>query len=210
MKRKRTNGLSCERARDFPIENALAKLGHFPTRTNDKEAWFLSPFRSEVQASFKVCKRINRWYDHGDGQGGNVIDLVCLITNSSVSEALVILDDEQISFSFQKRPILEGEQNESRIRITQIKELTHIALIDYLKSRGIIVHVANKYLYEVYYSFQGNKYFALGLKNISSGWELRNKYVKNSSSPKDISLIRNGSKKLIVTEGMFDLLSLLT
>ena len=54
MDEQRTNGLSCERARAFPIEKALAKLGHFPTTTNEKEAWFLSPFRSETQASFKV------------------------------------------------------------------------------------------------------------------------------------------------------------
>ena len=84
MKKKRTIGLSCERARAFPIEKALAKLGHFPTRSTEKEAWFLSPFRSETQASFKVSKKLNRWYDHGAGKGGNVIDLICLLNNGTV------------------------------------------------------------------------------------------------------------------------------
>ena len=44
MKEKRKNRLSCERARAFPFEKALAKLGHFPTATNEKVVWFLSPF----------------------------------------------------------------------------------------------------------------------------------------------------------------------
>ena len=74
MKRKKIN---CETARDFSVIKTLEKLGHFPKRTTEKEAWFLSPFRSETQASFKVSKTKNRWYDHGEGVGGNVIDLVC-------------------------------------------------------------------------------------------------------------------------------------
>jgi len=43
----------------FPSKGRWPKLGHFPTRETDKEAWFLSPFRSENQASFKVCKKLN-------------------------------------------------------------------------------------------------------------------------------------------------------
>jgi DNA primase len=100
MKRKRTKSLTCERARAFPIEEALAKLGHFPTRTNEKEAWFLSPIRSETQASFKVCKKLNRWYDHGAGKGENVIDLICLITKGTVKEALELLQNEKTFFLF--------------------------------------------------------------------------------------------------------------
>tara|TARA_R110000744_G_scaffold145866_1_gene258545 strand:+ start:599 stop:973 length:375 start_codon:yes stop_codon:yes gene_type:complete len=63
---------------------------------------------------------------------------------------------------------------------------------------------------EVHYLNNGRRYFAIGLKNVSGGWELRNKYYKNCSSPKDITHIKNGNKKLIVTEGVFDLLSLLS
>ncbi len=208
MKKERTNNLSCETARDFPIESALAKLGHFPTKSSEKEAWFLSPFRSETQASFKVSKKLNRWYDHGAGIGGNVIDLVCLITNSSVREALRVIEQDQTSFSFQQRPIFK-EDNEQRITITKVKELTHFALKEYLKSRSIELKTALGYCKEVHYGFKDKSYFAIGLENESGGWELRNKYVKNSSSPKDITHIRNGHTKLIITEGMFDLLSIL-
>ncbi len=208
MKKETTKRLSCERARAFPIEKALAKLGHFPTRSTEKEAWFLSPFRSETQASFKVSKKLNRWYDHGAGKGGNVIDLICLIHKSSVKEALNWLEKGQISFSFQQRPIFKEEQ-QHKIRIKEIKSLTHFALKEYLKSRNISIPTANKLIKEVHYDFKGKSYFAIGLQNESGGWELRNKYYKNSCSPKDITHIKNGNEMLIVTEGMFDLLSLL-
>ena len=208
MQIKRTYRSRCETARDFPIEKALANLGHFPTRTSDKEAWFLSPFRSETQASFKVSRTLNRWYDHGAGIGGNVIDLVCIINGSSVRETLDWLQKGQISFSFQQQPFLT-KQNESRIEILYARPIGHFALTRYLNSRKISVCRAAKLCHEVHYTIRGRNFFAIGLKNDSGGWELRNKYYKNSSSPKDITHMKNGNGRLIVTEGMFDMLSLM-
>lgn len=212
MKKERTVGLSCESARNVCIVSTLAKLGHFPTKEAEKEAWFLSPFRSEAQASFKVSKKLNRWYDHGDGTGGNVIDLVCRINKCTVKEALKIIHRDQTSFSFHKQPIFGKEaanESEHGIAVTKVKILTHYALKKYLKSRNISTMTAKRWVKEVQYEFKGKMYFAIGLKNDSGGWELRNKYIKNSSSPKDSTHLRNGHEKLIITEGMFDLLSLL-
>ncbi|WP_339840203.1 toprim domain-containing protein [uncultured Maribacter sp.] len=208
MKKERTIRLSCERARAFPIEKALAKLGHFPTNTNDKEAWFLSPFRSEIQASFKVSKKLNRWYDHGEGKGGNVIDLICLITESTVSETLKFIAEDQDSFSFQQQPVIKTEKDKG-LQILYARPLQHYSLLKYVAERSISIATAAMYCYEVHYLHKGRSYFAIGLKNDSDGWELRNKYYKNSSSPKDITHIKNGNDKLIITEGMFDLLSIL-
>ncbi|CAN0586778.1 unnamed protein product [Ectocarpus sp. 12 AP-2014] len=129
MKRKRIKGLTCERARAFPIERALAKLGHFPTRTTPKEAWFPSPFRPETQASFKVCKKLNRWYDHGAGKGGNVIDLIYQITKGTVKEALERIQQETTLFSFQQQPISSKEIHiDEKVLITKVKTLEHPAL----------------------------------------------------------------------------------
>ena len=155
-----------------------------------------------------MSKKLNRWYDHGAGKGGNVIDLICLIHKSSVKEALNWLEKGQISFSFQQRPIFKEEQ-QHKIKIKEIKLLTHFALKEYLKSRNISIPTANKLIKEVHYGFKGRSYFAIGLQNESGGWELRNRNYKNSCSPKDITHIKNGNEMLIVTEGMFDLMSLL-
>lgn len=208
MKKERTNKLTCEKARAFPIEKALAKLGHFPTKTTEKEAWFLSPFRPEIQASFKVSKKLNRWYDHGAGKGGNVIDLICQINKSSVSEALKFLEQGRTSFSFQQQPPVRIQKN-TGIKILHALPIRHYGLSNYLFERKISISTASTICREVHYLHKGRRYFAIGLKNNSGGWELRNKYYKNSSSPKDITHIKNGNGKLIVTEGMFDLLSIL-
>jgi len=206
--------MTCEIARNICIVQALAKLGHFPKKVSEKEAWFLSPFRSETQASFKVDKTINRWYDHGMGKGGNCIDMICLICSCSVNENLNILQNENFFFSFQQQPILESKKTGLNIRV--IKNITHPALIEYLHARKIPLEIARTYCKENWYEFKGKSYFAIGLKNQSGGWELRNKYYKNSVSPKGITYIKNRDKlktknnRLIIMEGMFDLLSILT
>tara|TARA_R110002033_G_scaffold147948_1_gene185195 strand:+ start:632 stop:1492 length:861 start_codon:yes stop_codon:yes gene_type:complete len=202
MKRK----INCETARNFSVEKALEKLGHFPKKTTEKEAWFLSPFRSETQASFKVSRIKNRWYDHGEGIGGNVIDLVCKILKCSVRETLEFLEDGIVNNSFEQQPI--SIENDIGINIIKVQDIIHPALIQYLNSRGVSITIANIYCKEVWYRYKASEFFAIGLKNNNGGWELRNKIFKNSSSPKSYTYIENGGNQLIILEGMFDLLSL--
>jgi hypothetical protein len=157
-----------------------------------------------------VSKKLNRWYDHGEGIGGNVIDLICLITKGTVKEALKIIEQEGTSFFLhRKSPFRNEEETEFKPAIGEIKELGHIALKGYLKSRNIAITTARKLVKEIHYDYNDRTYFAIGLKNNSGGWELRNKYYKSSTSPKDISHIRNGKDRLIITEGMFDMLSII-
>ena len=204
----KTGRLSCEKARKLCIVKSLAKLGHFPSRTTEKEAWFLSPLRSETQASFKVSKELNRWYDFGIGQGGNVIDLICLIENCEVKEALQFLDQESIIPTYSSPN--NHKPKKRKIQITAVKPLDHPALLYYLKFRKINVALARHFCNEVSYQWKEKQFYALGLKNKLGGWELRNKYFKTSSSPKTFSFIQNNSRQLLITEGMFDFLSLAT
>lgn len=200
----KSHNISCEIARNYCCIEALKKLRYYAIRQTENQAWFLSPLRSENKASFKVDINLNRWYDHGAGIGGNVIDLVCLIKKCSIKEALQILSKENISFSFQ--PPFSSQKNE-KLKITKATKLQHPALIQYLTSRGIKLSIGNEFCVEVHYSFKDKNYFAIGLKNNSGGYELRSKIYKNSSSPKDITLIKNQKKNLVICEGMFDLLS---
>ena len=199
--------LNCERARNICIVETLAKLGHFPSRKTEKEAWFLSPLRSETQASFKVSLKLNRWYDFGIGEGGNVIDLVCLLSKCSVGEALQFLSDELPVFSFQG-PIQDTSKRENGNTIIKVKPITKSYLTKYVISRGISLEIARSYCKEVWYKCRGKFYYAIGLQNKEGGWELRSLYFKTSSSPKSYTYLQNGSNKLVVSEGMFDLLSI--
>ncbi len=203
------NNLSCKSARNICIVKTLAKLGHFPTRKSEKEAWFLSPLRSETQASFSVSLIKNLWFDFGLGKGGNTIDLIMQMKSCSVKEALEFLKDDMISFSFSP-PKLKLPEKDFDIHIIDIQFLNLNALVKYLESRKIPFEIARKYCRQVWYSYKGKQYFSIGLKNYKGGWELRNKYYKNSSSPKTYSFLEKDSNQLIITEGMFDFLSLAT
>jgi hypothetical protein len=207
MKEKR---MDCEKARNIDIVSTLANLGHFPVRKTEKEAWFLSPFRSETQASFKVSLKKNYWIDFGTFEGGSTIDLVMKMENCSVREALERLSRNMDHFSFHQRPKLTKKEHRANpIQIIETKEIEHRALENYLSSRSISIKTARKLCKEIHYRIGERAYFGIGLQNRSRGWELRNSYWKGSTSPKDVSLIKNDSKKLAITEGMFDMLTLL-
>jgi hypothetical protein len=207
---KKETPKSWEKARNICIVKTLAKLGHFPTKIAEKEAWFLSPLRSETQASFNVSLIKNLWYDFGTGIGGNLIDLVMLLENCSFQDALNFLSDNNISFSFCPDTSGTKKDNDAVIGIVQVQSISHPALCGYLRSRGISLAIGNAHCKEIRYSFKGKEFFALGMQNHLCGWELRNKYFKGSSSPKSYAYFKNGSKSLLVSEGMFDLLSLVT
>lgn len=202
--------LQCDTAREISITGFLKKSGISPVRENQNSAWYLSPIRNENEASFKVSKILNRWFDHGIGKGGNIIDLVIGMNNNcSVQEALSILDRTIPSFSFQQQKT-SAVRPEAEIRIGKILPIRHPALICYLERRKINAEVAGRYAREVHYSMNDKKYFAIGMENISGGWELRNPYYKNAAAPKDYSCFSTGKHMLSVAEGMFDFFSLLT
>ncbi len=197
-------------ARNICIVKTLAKLGHYPTRISEKEAWFLSPLRSETQASFTVSLVKNYWFDFGEGKGGNVIDLVMLLLKCNFQEGMLFLAEHPIPFSFCPKTAPVTKNLNKTFTITGVKFLTHPAIIKYVESRGIPIQVARMYCREVWYSFNARKYFALGLQNDKGGFELRNIYYKSSTSPKTYTYRKRNSKTLLITEGMFDFLSLVT
>jgi len=198
--------LTCEKARNISIVHALGKLGHFPKRQTEKEAWFLSPFREETQASFKVSITLNRWYDHGEGFGGNIIDLIIKIENCTIKEALEFLNQD-ISFSFQQQTPQISLDKPNNFEISKIKKLENMALLDYLSSRSIDIEIAKAYCNEIYYKNGNKHFFSIAFKNDLNGHELRNKYFKGCIGRKAITTIENGNDTACVFEGFMDFLS---
>ncbi|MBU2060818.1 MAG: toprim domain-containing protein [Bacteroidetes bacterium] len=202
--------MNIAQARDISIVEILQNLGYEHISTNGKESWYLSPFRSENSASFKLNLKLNRWYDHGEQIGGNVVDLIVKLKKFTVSEALKYLQSCD-TFSFQKQAAIayerkkEGDCNNVLI----VKRIEHSALKQYLVSRGITDSYALMQIEEVHYEINQKKYFAIGFKNKSDGWELRSKYAKICLGKKDITLINNGCTVVKIFEGFFDYLSFL-
>lgn len=198
--------MNIEKAKQIPIEEVLKKMNFKPSKTNGFDVWFISPFRDEKTPSFKVNTKINRWFDYGEQKGGNVLDLLILIFAFSISEALKYLEvySEIPSFSFQKQ---KNNIKESTISIVAIKPIQHLALLKYLETRKILNLFSRNQIKEIHYCINEKKYFGIGFKNNSSGWEILSKYSKICLLKKNISLIENNSNCIRIFEGFLDFLS---
>jgi len=187
----------------------LASLGYNPSKIKRDDYWYRSPLREEKTASFKINRKQNVWYDHGTGQGGNLVDFGVLYHSCSVKEFLEKLDN---NFSFHRQhlqvknpedPITIG----SPIKILSEGRLASLSLLRYLKQRRIAEEVARKYCCEISFSLHNKMHSAIGFKNNEGGYELRNAWYKGSCSPKAITSFDNGGKELVVFEGFFNFLS---
>ncbi|AZA88687.1 DNA primase [Chryseobacterium shandongense] len=201
--------MNCRQFNSISLEEVLLSLGHLPTKQNEKEAWYLNPFANESQASFKLDRRLNAWYLHSEGIGGNNTDFMRKYLNASVSEVLVWAENHNFS-SFQKQnvPYQKFENLPKTYEIIEIKNVQHPALLGYLIDRK--VQNQTEFLKEIHYQNNNKNYFGLGFKNDSGGYEIRNKYSKICLGKKDISTIKNGSDSLRIFEGFFDFISFKT
>lgn len=200
------NRLTIAKAKEIDMVKYLESIGHQPTKIRGNDHWYLSPLRDEKSASFKVNAKHNIWYDHGQGKGGNLIDFGTLYFNCSVSDFLKTLSGS-LSFQPLKNNSQKLIQDAPKIIVEKVSQLTSPALLKYLRERRIDIDIATHFCKQVSYSFDGRKYYGIGFKNNSDGWEIRNRFYKTSCSPKDYTLIKNGSENITVFEGYMDFLS---
>ncbi|MDX9883107.1 MAG: toprim domain-containing protein [Prolixibacteraceae bacterium] len=203
----RKQRLSVREAKEIDMVDYLSGLGYKPSKIRNADYWYLSPLRNERTPSFKVNRQLNRWYDHGMGKGGNLIDFGIVWHRCTVGE---LLDKLSGHFSFQK-PLLSTSEilhkPEPGINILSDFALTSFGLLRYLSQRGIPVELARRYCREVRYELNGKTWYGIGFKNDLGGWEIRNSFFKAGSSPKGITSFRNGSDEAVVFEGFMDFLS---
>ncbi len=203
---KVADSMSCKRAKELDIASYLESLGHKPVKIVREDYWYLSPLRSEKTSSFKVNRKLNRWYDHGLGKGGNLVDFGILYYHCTVAAFLQILAG---NFSFRQpyQQIASPGKAETKVIVLRDIMLSSYRLIHYLSERKIPLAIAEQFCREVRFKINGKTYYAIGFKNDAGGYELRNAFLKLSSSPKAVTTIRNGSDILCVFEGFFDFLS---
>ncbi len=195
----------------IPIREYLAELDRFPAKDRHYYGMYLSPFRAEHDPSMKVDYRKNLWYDFGAGEGGTMIDMVMKLENCTLKEAISKLEQrvkgvKSRYWNFAKPPAMNIAP---LITITKIQPLANRSLIGYLKTRKINIEIASLHCPEVYYTVNDKLYYAVGFKNNSNGYELRNRYFKGCTS-KDITIVMNQSRTCLMFEGFMDYLSYLT
>ena len=201
--------LSFSDAKRIPITEYLSGLGFEPAKIRGDDKWYHSPFREERTPSFKVNTKSNVWFDHGTGEGGTLLDLGAKLHQCTLYEFLEKLSNvNHGNISIQQHPP-SIDRPENKLVVVSAKDLTNADLINYLDSRGIDLELANRYCKEVEFRIGPKAYKAIGFPNHSGAYELRNRWFKGSSSPKDISLIENGTSRISVLEGFIDFLSVL-
>lgn len=204
------------------IANYLANANIHPVKRKGYEAFYLSPFRTESNPSFKVDTQQNVWYDFGLGKGGQLIDLVMLLDNATLYHTICKIEKIDInaeicsnvptseqtnaptnSFSF------HGKESSPTITIQRVTELIHPALLQYLDQRAINASLAREHCKQIHYATNNRNYFAIGFKNDSDGWNLRSEYFKGCTSM-DVSTCRAVKRDtVLVFEGFMDYLSYL-
>jgi hypothetical protein len=212
--------MNIKQAKSIPLISVLEKLGFQPQRKRRDQYWYLSPVRNEKTASFHLHAEKGLWYDFGTGKGGNVLDFAIAWLESrgkaaTVSDALKWLTD----YGFEPLPanlnVLNTKPERSAYSLLRKTEIQHPALIQYLKSRGIPLEIAQTYLEQAHVGNKetGNVFFSLCMENEEGGFELRNPYLKGCIAPKFGTFIRGSVVKppgLHIFEGMMDFLSVFT
>ncbi|MES1224283.1 MAG: CHC2 zinc finger domain-containing protein, partial [Bacteroidota bacterium] len=204
-----------EMANEIDLVDYLEQAGHSPKKIRNKDYWYLSPLRAEKTPSFKINRAKNVWYDHGIGQGGRFVDFGIQFYNCTITELLARLRNErELNPSFHPHQNLTAgekkntEEAQGKIIIDDDREIKDKTLLQYLQDRLIPSSIARIYCREIEFTLYDKKYLAIGFKNDSGGYELRNAFYKGSNAPKSTTLIsQNEGKALAVFEGFFSFLS---
>lgn len=213
--------MNIAQANAIPLSKILEMLGHQPQRSTSREAYYLSPLRTEKTASFKVDFQANFWIDFGTGEGGDVVKFVCRHleesgTGSTVPDALRWISDRHLSMApyeaVSRSNIVKFEPS---LKLIHTNAIGNPKLIKWLSERGISLPLAELYLKQanVRNLKHGFNFLALALKHENDGYEIMNGYgFKGSINGKSISFIRGAAPagRIHVFEGVFDYLTALT
>ena len=207
--------MTIEEIKAIPIAAFLARMGYEPARRRGDEYWYMAPYREERTASFQVNVRKEIWHDFGTGQGGDIFNLAGEFIGSGdfkaqarfITETWGGLAPEHKTVSRTDGSDREDFLKKESFTDVRFGPLYNRVLLRYLAERGISSDVAVPNCREVRYTLHGKRYFAIGFRNVSDGYELRNRFFKASLSPKDISLMDNGSDTCNLFEGFIDCLS---
>ena len=207
------SNMNIQEIKTIKLQDFLTSLGYTPTKQQGNRLWYLSPFRQESHASFKVNTERNQWYDFGIGKGGNIIDLAEQLYKSSDVSYLIHQIGHNVPSMVSASPgVVKPKQSSATFENLQVLPLSHPALIRYLQDRCIDIEVAKSVCKEVHYEVNNKCYFAIGFPNCGGGYELRNPFFKGCIAPKDIShFYANEPKKIcFLFEGFIDFLSFMT
>lgn len=230
--------MRADQARTIPIDRYLNAQGIKPARSRlgGRELWYSSPLRQgDKTPSFKIDTHKNLWYDHGLGEGGNIIDLVTHLCACDVRDALHHLErtglyspagnvgytptlpgadvDAGTSGNHESAGEKEKQGGGKALELISKSPLEHPALLKYLSGRGINLNIARRYTSQIEFKApqSGGTYFGVGYP-AGEGFEARNALFKGFVGIGKAPTLHKGANpaKLMVFEGFIDFLSYLS
>lgn len=184
--------MTIEEIRDIPIAVFLARMGYEPARRRGDEYWYLAPYREERTASFQLNVRKDIWHDFGTGQGGDIFTLAGEFIGSGDFKAQArfitgiwggLAPEHKTVFRSGENDREDSHRQESFTKV-QSGPLHNRVLLRYLAERGISGDVAMPNCKEIRYTLHGKRYFAIGFRNVSGGYEVRNRFLRPVSPRK--------------------------
>lgn len=204
------------------IVDYLRSLGMEPEVKNSQYLQYRSPHRTDRTPSLTVYnnKPVQDWYDFGANEGGDIGKLVQYLFKVNAGDALRILNEYAGSFPLSPcslrlhNKINSIDNTESAIEITEVRDIHHWHLKNYLNERCIPLELATRYLKEAHYAIGNNGVIihSLAFENDRGGYVLRHRGQNrpHNTKPQWITTIKGyRSDELAVFEGFFDFLSFL-
>lgn len=204
-------------AKSVSVAKYLATLGFMPERSTGSYSYYFSPIpgRNESHPSFLVRKKDGKWNDRGrDNEWDDVLSLVMKVEGCNFPQAidkLVNIDGSVAS------PEPKVSKNFSpSIEIDNIVYGFDFPLEYELKHRKINIYTAKDYCRQAFFRFPNSnknpkkRHRAIAFKNDLGGYELRNSYLKVSTSPKYYTYLPGEGPDRDFFEGFVDFLSHLT
>jgi len=221
--------MNIEQAKTISIVDLLNKLNIKPAKETYKEAWFLSPWRKEKTASFKVNKKTNTCFDFGHVPSNEVVrkkkawdavDFACEHLEQTgephtVSDALRWLSNMGGLAPFiQPISVPNEDQEDATLSVIKVRPVIDDKLIRYGESRGITESLTKQWFKQltIHNGKSGKNFIALGFRNIKGGYELRNPFFKGTVGQKTISFIRGSNPErpgINIFEGAMDYVTVL-
>lgn len=221
------------------LPDLLARLGCQPSHEQQGEWWYHSPLREgDATPSFKTDRTGKLWFDHGTGEGGDVVKFARLYWQCSIGEALRHLTQLYPGSLFDEPPAVQptkapssaaplfewqatGDHDAAQPQI-ELRPITSRGLYWYLHHRGIDPKLAKRYVQEMRCPLYGKDFYALAFPSDAGGYELRNGVgvtegkpgFKGAHGPKAITTLHpekaTPGGSVTVFEGFFDFLSALS
>ncbi|RYY78709.1 MAG: hypothetical protein EOO69_09460 [Moraxellaceae bacterium] len=193
-------------AKSIPLDELLQRLGYQPVKQQGGRLWYRSPFRDEKTASFVLSKDGMAWYDHGEGVGGNIIDLAMRLGDCyDVQQALSYIETAtgQTGYTIlairQRLPLTRDAPAYTLINAKPFSvrdgQNGYTPAATYLKNvRGIEPELFAPYLSDLVYAGKdGKKRYGFGVPNGTGGYEARRSgdFEKMSIGLKNITVFQS-------------------